>query len=329
MIGRNDPCLCGSGKKYKKCCEGKQQVTAEKVFIEEIELVLQTFYTMYPERKDIMGYVEIVNEWSPSLIDYIKKELIEAIAIEEFFYHKRLDIWQGYLKRTIKKTIRPAMLQLLDTWHAPKMFVGEVIEVEERYFKAHNPITEEMVYIRRESNRPIPEGMQVYAFILPDGSGEKDYYLAVSTLIFFPANYKEAVTNYVQAFKKSAMTPEEFFKNHHFDFWKMLVEAGYRGEEYTTFEIEVVQQVKQFLAEKQIEAKSFVNLLEDYLVEKKPKARKAAGIAAGSIRFAQENNLLNGASFTVKEIAEYFGVSASSLNKYYQELGEYNESLVK
>lgn len=24
-IGRNDPCRCGSGKKYKKCCEGKDQ----------------------------------------------------------------------------------------------------------------------------------------------------------------------------------------------------------------------------------------------------------------------------------------------------------------
>jgi hypothetical protein len=22
-IGRNDPCPCGSGKKYKQCCEGK------------------------------------------------------------------------------------------------------------------------------------------------------------------------------------------------------------------------------------------------------------------------------------------------------------------
>ncbi len=22
-IGRNDPCSCGSGKKYKQCCEGK------------------------------------------------------------------------------------------------------------------------------------------------------------------------------------------------------------------------------------------------------------------------------------------------------------------
>ena len=23
LPGRNDPCHCGSGKKYKKCCEGK------------------------------------------------------------------------------------------------------------------------------------------------------------------------------------------------------------------------------------------------------------------------------------------------------------------
>jgi len=22
-VGRNDPCPCGSGKKYKRCCEGK------------------------------------------------------------------------------------------------------------------------------------------------------------------------------------------------------------------------------------------------------------------------------------------------------------------
>lgn len=24
-LGRNDPCLCGSGKKYKKCCLGKEE----------------------------------------------------------------------------------------------------------------------------------------------------------------------------------------------------------------------------------------------------------------------------------------------------------------
>jgi SWIM/SEC-C metal-binding protein len=27
-IGRNEPCPCGSGKKFKKCCEGLQPETA-------------------------------------------------------------------------------------------------------------------------------------------------------------------------------------------------------------------------------------------------------------------------------------------------------------
>lgn len=27
-IGRNEPCPCGSGKKFKKCCEGRQAQTA-------------------------------------------------------------------------------------------------------------------------------------------------------------------------------------------------------------------------------------------------------------------------------------------------------------
>jgi Flp pilus assembly protein TadD len=28
QIGRNDPCPCGSGKKYKRCCSAKDQVAA-------------------------------------------------------------------------------------------------------------------------------------------------------------------------------------------------------------------------------------------------------------------------------------------------------------
>ena len=33
-VGRNDPCPCGSGKKYKKCCDKKSQgikFKAEKI----------------------------------------------------------------------------------------------------------------------------------------------------------------------------------------------------------------------------------------------------------------------------------------------------------
>ena len=31
-IGRNDPCHCGSGKKYKQCCANKERPTSIKKF---------------------------------------------------------------------------------------------------------------------------------------------------------------------------------------------------------------------------------------------------------------------------------------------------------
>lgn len=31
-VGRNDPCLCGSGKKYKACCLAKDQDAEAKAY---------------------------------------------------------------------------------------------------------------------------------------------------------------------------------------------------------------------------------------------------------------------------------------------------------
>lgn len=105
MVKRNDPCPCGSGKKYKKCCEGKQQVTVEAVAIEELERVLQTFYLEYPERKDVRAYIEHVGTWQPKLESVLQRELIEAIALDDFFFHQEPSIWKGYLKKTKKKRL--------------------------------------------------------------------------------------------------------------------------------------------------------------------------------------------------------------------------------
>ena len=90
MIGRNDPCPCGSGKKYKKCCQSKNAVTIETVQQDELERVLQTFYDEYPKRKDIPDYLKVANEWKHSLGNHLPEEMIEAIAMDEFFFHHRI-----------------------------------------------------------------------------------------------------------------------------------------------------------------------------------------------------------------------------------------------
>ena len=36
-IGRNDPCPCGSGKKFKQCCQNKQENQSETAKTRQLE----------------------------------------------------------------------------------------------------------------------------------------------------------------------------------------------------------------------------------------------------------------------------------------------------
>lgn len=323
MIGRNEPCLCGSGKKYKKCCETKEVKSTQQVMMEEIESTLQTFYNTYPERKDIREYIELVQEWGPKLEGALQRELIEGVVLDDFFYHRRIDIWQSYLKRTLKKMVRPSTRNLLARWETPTLFVGQILAVHEHYMEAKHLMTEEVYQIRRENNKPIPDDMFVFAFIVDDGSEIAQHVLALSSLIFFPKEHKDTFAKFKDNFLQSGQTAAEFLKANHLSLWEQLVAGGYAGEEFNDFQTEVMEQMKEFLAAKGLESEALISTIEDYLIEQQPKARKSAAISAGAIRFAQERGLFGDQSFTVKEIAEHFGVAASSLNKYYQELLAY------
>ncbi len=116
---------------------------------------------------------------------------------------------------------------------------------------------------------------------------------------------------------------EAFLKEDHLSFWELLVSNGYKGEEFTSFENGVLAQVKEFLEQNERETEPMLELLEDYLIEGQPSARKEAAIAAGAIRYGQEKELFESLSMTVKEIAATFDISATSLTKYYQDLSNY------
>lgn len=323
MVKRNDPCPCGSGKKYKKCCEGKQQVTVETVAIEELERVLETFYLEYPERKDVRAYIDHVGTWQPKLENALPHEFIEAIALDDFFFHQQPTIWTSYLKKTKKKTVRPSTLSVLEGWSQPTLFIGTVNAVEEDYFQATHTLSNEVINLRRENDKPIPEGMHVFSFILPDGTANETNYLAVSTLIFFPLDHVKVFEQLKKNFEVSKKSVEDYLHEDHLSFWELLVSNGYKGEEFSSFESGVLAQVKNFLEENERETTPMLELLEDYLIEGQPSARKEAAIAAGAIRYGQENGLFESLSMNVKEIAATFDISASSLTKYYQDLCSY------
>ncbi|WP_102693639.1 SEC-C metal-binding domain-containing protein [Rummeliibacillus pycnus] len=324
MPGRNDPCPCGSGKKYKKCCALKEAVTVEEVYSEELERVLQTFYDVYPLRKDYKDFSEFADRWHKAIGQYLVEDMIEAIVLDSFFFHERTDIWKGYLQKNKKEIVRPSTLAVLETWDHPTMMVAKVIDVEEKYMKVQNILTNEMLHLRREGEKPIPVDVHVFCFILPDGSNKENHYLAVSSMIFFPKDHQEVFGQVTADFKGQDQLDEEaFWKKHSLSFWEKLGEHGFEGGEFTDFEADVFLQVLHFLETRGREYKTVLDVVEDYVVERQPKARKAVAIAAGAIRFGGEAGLFEPVEITVKELAEEFGVSTSSLNKYYNELKEY------
>lgn len=327
MVGRNDPCPCGSGKKYKKCCQSKKSISIEEVQSEELERVLQTFYEEYPERQDVSEYLDLVEEWRKSLDKYLIGEMIEAIVMDEFFFHHKPEIWQGYLDRQLKRVIRPSVVKVLNSWTDPRVFIGEVIAVEEGYMTVKNILEDETIYLRRESEKPVPVGVHLYSFILPDGTSKDNHYLAVSSLIFFPKDHEMVFEVFTQKFAaQEKQAASDYLKENGVAFWKLLGEDGYDGGEFTNFEAGVLLKAVEFLEEKDREAEKLVEIIEDYLVELQPNARKEVAIAAGAIRFGQENALFEPLNMTIKEIAEWFEVSPSSLNKYYKDITEYYKS---
>ena len=62
--GRNEPCPCGSGKKYKQCCAGKQgSSTSSRLLIAAIAAVLLVaIMAMLSNSNDSSGPQRV---WSP------------------------------------------------------------------------------------------------------------------------------------------------------------------------------------------------------------------------------------------------------------------------
>ncbi|GGA23109.1 YecA family protein [Psychrobacillus lasiicapitis] len=324
MIGRNDPCPCGSGKKYKKCCESKETITIEEVQTEELERILQTFYDEYPERKDIPAFQELVEKWNDSLKQYLDMEMIEAIVLDEFFFHHKPEIWTNYLEKQRKKIVRPSTLNAIKQWKEPRVFVGEVIDVDDHYMTVVHILTKETIRLRREGEKPVPVGVHMYCFILPDGTSKEEHYLAISSLIFFPTDHQNVFADFVSQFEaQDKLSAPAFLKEKATTLWTLLGENGYEGGEYTHFEAGVLQVAIDFLEKNNRDYQKLLEIVEDYLVEQQPNARKEVAISAGAIRFGQENGFFEPLDMTIKEIAESFEVSTSSLNKYYNELNLY------
>jgi flagellar motility protein MotE (MotC chaperone) len=80
-VGRNEPCPCGSGKKYKKCCEARdQQLAAERARLHDAD------------RRHTLLDIAHVREGLATLLSDEQAELEELTAARNGSSVRRIDL---------------------------------------------------------------------------------------------------------------------------------------------------------------------------------------------------------------------------------------------
>jgi len=78
-IGRNDPCPCGSGRKYKKCCLGKEQ---NPEFESTKELYFKKYKVRLKEDKDIEG-IRKAGRLALATLDMVESKIRPGMITDE------------------------------------------------------------------------------------------------------------------------------------------------------------------------------------------------------------------------------------------------------
>lgn len=124
-VGRNDPCPCGSGKKYKKCCFKKDAVPRQKK--QEPASVQERWLEYYPK---------VAGERKPREIFLTDRYEESAIAIDRLVYlalrHRSRPIWE----EVNEEKERVARVSYLS--EGLKLFIGKMETERMESFEAYD-----------------------------------------------------------------------------------------------------------------------------------------------------------------------------------------------
>ena len=94
-IGRNQPCPCGSGKKYKKCCINKPQLNSPTVQNrDELDLLMEKGWSLLQKNETanacdvwIELWNSLKNRFKPEFRDIKDAETIKDDVLARIHYH--------------------------------------------------------------------------------------------------------------------------------------------------------------------------------------------------------------------------------------------------
>ncbi|TKC17053.1 SEC-C metal-binding domain-containing protein [Robertmurraya kyonggiensis] len=321
-VGRNEPCPCGSGKKYKKCCGAQKTVSITSIIEQEI-LALQTQVIQYA-----------MHEYEEELVEDFEEKLDELLTEDEDeleFYSFVHTIWyalfvpvengetilQQFIKGRSKMIQRPMVKEILQSWTNPRPIAGRLLSLSSDSMKVKDTLTEEIISIKLLEPTEPEENSFVFGFLVPFG-GESILFTSVFDLEGEKDDREEFYLK--EVFENSGYEdPIEFLKD---EFLTLMNDVPYETMEYGAEDFEWKSPIHKEVADlfeaemKKLEAPNTLIatgfILWNQYCEVAPRMTKKPATYAAAIHYinASVNPMID---ITKKEIAQAYGISASTL----------------
>ena len=333
MTERNDPCPCGSGKKYKKCCLGKNEVSVDTLVEEELQRILAGMYEQ-PITPAIRAEYELYQrEWTSKLNSFWDNEEIEYGVSEYFFYVARQDMWKRYLIKVLNDPIRSAVRSVVETWQEPVILLGKITGEEDGLLAIEEVLGDETYYLEKEEDMPVEKDSVVFGVALRDNRIRENGVFIINSLLFVKDENNSFANEISKLAESSGLdSSNDFYKTHMIDIYHRILSRSEGSitdvlqKELTDIQQEAMAIFYSKLEFLEIQA-DYPDLMENiivtYLYEKQPNFKKPEVIAAAFLHAFFEYKMFDDNWMAQKEIAKLFDVTASSLTNQSVKIKEF------
>ncbi|NYE03645.1 tetratricopeptide (TPR) repeat protein [Bacillus niacini] len=338
-IGRNEPCPCGSGKKYKKCCGAKEAVSITQVIeneIDDLQKKLLHFALDHFEEEIYQGLDEYEEYFE---IEDEERQFYEFVYTVWFSLFNELEaggtILENFISSEAGRIKRTKLKQILQSWTEARVIVGEILEVENNKLIVVDGFSSE----RFEANvtnaqRSFDIGSFFMGILLPFN---KKY-------VFFPAPFELPdlpVYHAIDYIKQKSLiaayeSPQEFLTEFFMEIMVDLTKIGGMVDiDNMEWQSPVYKEVAE-LFKKSMESLGEMPSTVDIGIilwfqfcQKKPKRIKKPNLYAASLHYLMTlfNDMVS--PMTQKEIAKLYGVPVGSLSSTYIEMDDELEEDIK
>ncbi|WML46914.1 SEC-C metal-binding domain-containing protein [Neobacillus sp. PS3-34] len=330
-ISRNEPCPCGSGKKYKKCCGAKEVVSISEVIDREISLLQKNIidYAPYHFEDEIVESFEQLVEIIPHAEEE-ELELYEQVhAIWFSLFHSLEDgetILEKFIASEGKKINRHKVREILHSWTESRAIVGTILEADE----------DKLIFEDRFS------GQKGEAVLVNGSHDEKsgNFFIGIllpynEKFVFYPIPFElpdlepEVAYEFIEdkALQLGYSDPEEMLKDFFMEIMTDLPSVDFELEpddlEWDKSDYQEAAEIFKRNMEESGEETTFADLgilLWYQFCERKPKAIQKPATYAAAIHYLIGSFMSLNKRYTQKDLAAIYDVSAGSISSKYQEL---------